>query len=117
MTKEWDRRPPFGHWELVIGHLLAIGAWPLRFERPVSHPTLSCSECHSPIPADSGTLGLCPRCLMSRAMGGGGDGSEGPHEEAAGAPDVAELQGELPDLEMIGLLGHGGMGSVYSARQ
>jgi serine/threonine protein kinase len=79
--------------------------------------TLSCSECHAPVPTDAGTLGLCPRCLMSRAMGGG-DGSDGPQEEAASAaPDVSELAGEFPDLEIIGLLGHGGMGSVYSARQ
>jgi len=76
---------------------------------------LSCSECHSPVPTDAGTLGLCPRCLMSRAMGG--DATDVPQEETAGAPDVAELQGELPDLEIIGLLGQGGMGSVYSARQ
>src|SRR6478752_6444812 len=69
-----------------------------------------CDECHSEIPPDAGTLGLCPICLIRRAMGKGAAKGFDP-------PSVDEVQAELGQLDVLELVGYGGMGVVYKARQ
>ncbi|HEY1377697.1 MAG TPA: serine/threonine-protein kinase [Gemmataceae bacterium] len=70
-----------------------------------------CPACGSPLPADA-PGGLCPRCLLA----GGLETAASPAADA-GPPTVAELAPLFPQLELIEVVGAGGMGAVYKARQ
>jgi predicted Ser/Thr protein kinase len=74
-----------------------------------------CPQCRRPIPHDS-PGGLCPRCLIAQAVA--------PPLAATtpirGTPvtlAVENLAGLFPHLEILDLIGQGGMGAVYSAQQ
>src|ERR1035438_4241667 len=73
-----------------------------------------CPKCGGPIPAEA-PQGLCPRCVMMQASI--------PTEAGKGAaaksapPTQEELAAAFPQLEILGLIGQGGMGYVFKARQ
>jgi hypothetical protein len=86
-------------------------------------------RCGTPLPANA-PAGLCPKYLMAAGLGGGSEpctersatdkasptGGSGPSHGFV-PPPVEQLRGLLPQLEILELLGYGGMGAVYKARQ
>ncbi len=59
--------------------------------------------------------GLCPACLL--AQGAETESHAGGEKHRFDPPAVAEVARLFPQLEIRGLLGAGGMGAVYQARQ
>lgn len=76
-------------------------------------PVNVCDGCGEPL-APGHSLTVCPKCLWKGAAKPFGPQEAGSPGDVEALEELSEL---LPDFEWLGVIGRGGMGTVYQARQ
>ena len=82
-------------------------------------PTAVCQKCDAQFPGDA-PAGLCPKCLLQAGFESDVQTERtapSPASPGFEPPAVEELAKRFPQLDVLALLGKGGMGAVYKARQ
>src|SRR6476469_7738346 len=81
----------------------------------MSEATTACPKCGAAIPPEA-PQGLCPKCLLQQASFPTETGAATRHSRPA-PPNRDDLAAAFPHLQILELIGQGGMGFVYKARQ
>lgn len=77
-------------------------------------PESTCPRCGAEVDAAVAS-GICPACLLKQAALG--TGADSIPATPWTPPTVEEVGSEFEQLEIMELIGHGGMGAVYKAKQ
>ena len=75
-----------------------------------------CPSCSHDIP-EHAPAGICPKCLLQAGIGNGSAAATVAPQGTYLVPAADSLIGKFPNLEIEYLIGQGGMGAVYKARQ
>ncbi len=75
-----------------------------------------CPQCGLALSPDT-TQGLCPACLLAVAALPTDPDLETQRMVEADLPTLEDIAAAFPDLEILGLIGRGGMSAVFKARQ
>ncbi len=76
----------------------------------------TCPDCNAAIPPDA-PHGICPKCALQAALERDSRTKTGPARERQDALSPEEVGRRFPELDVIEMIGQGGMGTVYKARQ
>jgi len=75
-----------------------------------------CPQCGKPISRKE-LMGVCPDCLLKAGLGSLADETAVARTVSFDPPPVSDIAERFPQLDILGLIGCGGMGAVYKARQ
>ena len=81
---------------------------------PATPPASTCPQCHAALPVDA-PQGLCPACLLA-AVAEPTEAGTAPAPRTP-PPTREQVAAAFPQLEILELIGAGGMGYVFKARQ